>query len=186
MSWNVEGLKENRQIWTVSYDFAHNTEFSLLCAQETKAESSHTFVKNGWEILMSGLPSSKHHGVGFFVSPTLRSHVTDCKPHTPAYVSLLLPLSLTPLLSLIYTLPVQWIPLKLTANRKRPNFGLALKIFMLNHSNSSHMILVGDCNSRLDADIDPTNTQVGPPRYRAAPNHTGACKGQCHSPYGLS
>ena len=22
--------------------------------------------KNGWEILMSGLPSSKHHGVGFF------------------------------------------------------------------------------------------------------------------------
>ena len=54
MSWNVEGLKE-----TAKYDsvlrFCSSNKFSLLCAQETKVESSHTFVQNGWEILMSGL-----------------------------------------------------------------------------------------------------------------------------------
>ena len=32
---------------------------------------------------MSGLPSSKHHGVGFFISPSLRAHVSDFKPHSP-------------------------------------------------------------------------------------------------------
>ena len=82
MSWNVEGLKE-----VAKYDsilrFCATRKISLLCAQETKVESSSTFVKNGWEILMSGLPSSKHHGVGFFISPSLRAHVSDFKPHSP-------------------------------------------------------------------------------------------------------
>ena len=81
LSWNVEGLKE-----TSKYDqiisFCKTNNVSLLCAQETKAESSHTFCKSGWGILMSGLPSDKHHGVGFFVSPQLCSHVSDCVPHS--------------------------------------------------------------------------------------------------------
>ena len=76
LSWSVEGLRE-----TSKYDqilsFFRQKKVSRLCAQETKAESFHTFCKSGWEILMSGLPSDKHHGVGFFVSPQLRSYVSD-------------------------------------------------------------------------------------------------------------
>ena len=79
-TWNVEGLRE-----TAKYDsvisFCRNKNVSLLCAQETKAESS-------WQILTSGLPSDKHHGVGFFVSPWLRSHVTDFIPHSPRIAEL--------------------------------------------------------------------------------------------------
>ena len=32
---------------------------------------------------MSGLPSHKHYGVGFFASPSLRPRVKDIKPHSP-------------------------------------------------------------------------------------------------------
>ena len=81
-TWNVEGLRE-----TAKYDsiisFCRAKNVSLLCAQETKAESSQYFNKNGWKILMSGLPTERHHGVGSFVSPWLRSHVSDFIPHSP-------------------------------------------------------------------------------------------------------
>ena len=160
MSWNVEGLKE-----TAKYDsvlrFCSSNKISLLCAQETKVESSHTFVKNGWEILMSGLPSSKHHGVGFFVSPALRSHVKDFKPHSPRICEITLATLPHPI-----TIPNIYAPSTVetpeTDRQQKSQFWTDLEDLMLNLPNPSHVILVGDCNSRVDANIDPTYTQVGP------------------------
>ena len=65
----------------LSYPFAGQS-VSLLCAQKIKSESSRSFIKNGWEILMSGLPTDKHHGVGFCVSRQLRLHVTNFVPRS--------------------------------------------------------------------------------------------------------
>ena len=33
---------------------------------------------------------------------------------------------------------------------------------LMNHPNSSHILLMGDCNARLDPNIDPTQQHVGP------------------------
>ena len=110
---------------------------------------------------MSGLRSSKHHGVGFFVSPTLRSHVTDFKPHTPGICDLTIATLPYPITVINIYAPSTVDTLE-TDREQKAQFWADLEDLMLNHSNSSHMILVGDCNSRLDANIDPTNTQVGP------------------------
>ena len=80
-TWNVEGLKEVAK-YDMILSFCKTHKISLLCAQETKADSSYTFQKSGWEILLSGTPKDIHHGVGFFVSPALRSHARDFKPHS--------------------------------------------------------------------------------------------------------
>ena len=57
-TWNVEGLKE-----VAKYDqlllFAKKHDFHLLAIQETKADSSHSFCKSGWEILHSSTPAGK-------------------------------------------------------------------------------------------------------------------------------
>ena len=72
-TWNVEGLRE-----IAKYDqiisFLNPKQIHLLAVQETKCESVNTFNKSGWEILHSGASNAKHHGVGCFVSPSLRPH----------------------------------------------------------------------------------------------------------------
>ena len=45
---------------------------------------------------------------------------------------------------------------------QKAQFWADLEDLLLNHPNQSHLILVGDCNSRLDANIDPTHVQAGP------------------------
>ena len=88
-TWNVEGLRE-----TAKYDsiltFCRNKNVSLLCAQETKAESSRCFAKNGWQILMSGLPSDKHHG----------GTITVLNIYAPSLVDLFFPIPINPISSL--------------------------------------------------------------------------------------
>ena len=160
LSWNVEGLRE-----TSKYDqilsFRNKHNVSQLCAQETKAESSHTFCKSGWEILMSGLPSDKHHGVGFFISPKLRSHVSDFIPHSPRIAEITvntLPHKIT--IINVYA-PSQVEDPEQDRNRKA-DFWTQLDEIMLSHSNSSHLCLVGDLNLRLDSQLDPTSDYIGP------------------------
>ena len=41
-------------------------------------------------------------------------------------------------------------------------FWADLADLMLNHPNATILLLVGDCNSRLDPNIDPAHTQSGP------------------------
>ena len=81
-TWNVEGLRE-----TAKYDqilsLMNSKQIHLLAVQETKCESVPSFCKSGWEILHSGSSSSKHHGVGFFVSPSLRPHAHNFLVHSP-------------------------------------------------------------------------------------------------------
>ena len=159
-TWNVEGLRE-----TAKYDsiisFCRSKNVSLLCAQENKVESSHYFNKNGWEILMSGLPAEKHHGVGFFVSPWLRSHVCDFIPHSPRIAEIT-----------VNTLPHKNIILNVYApslvedpdndRDRKLKFRSHLGHIVLSHSNQSHLLILGDFNARLDAKIDPVQNHIGP------------------------
>ena len=149
---------------TAKYDlilkFCTKHKVSLLCAQETKSASSYSFCKSGWEILLSGHPKEVHHGVGFFVSPTLRSHTRDFKPH-----------------SRICELTLDTLPHPITIfniyapstiedaeedRRRKSSFWEDLAELLINHPNSSHILLMGDCNARLDPNIDPTQQHVGP------------------------
>ena len=81
-TWNVEGLRE-----VAKYDqilsLLNSKRIHLLAVQETKCESVPTFCKSGWEILHSGASNSKHHGVGFFISPSLRPHAHTFLAHSP-------------------------------------------------------------------------------------------------------
>ena len=139
-TWNVEGLRE-----TAKYDsvisLCRSKNVSLLCAQETKSESSHYFSKNGWQILMSGLPSDRHHGVGFFVSPWLRSHVSDFIPHSPRIAELTincLPHKITVLN--VYAPSLVEEPDK--DRDRKSQFWSHLEDIVLSHTNQSHLVVL--------------------------------------------
>ena len=160
MTWNVEGLRE-----TAKYDlilkFCIKHKVSLLCAQETKATSSYSFCRSGWEILLSGHPKEVHHGVGFFVSPTLRSHTRDFKPHSSRICELTLDTLPHPITVFNIYAP-STIEDAEEDRRRKTSFWEDLAELLINHPNSSHILLMGDCNARLDPNIDPTQQHVGP------------------------
>ena len=110
---------------------------------------------------MSGLPNSKHHGVGFFVSPSLRSHVKDFKPHSPRICEITIDTLPHPI-TIINVYAPSTVETPETDRQQKAQFWADLEDLMIHHPNSSNIVLVGDCNSRLDANIDPTYTQVGP------------------------
>ena len=49
-----------------------------------------------------------------------------------------------------------------TDRQQKAQFWADLEDLMIHHPNASNIVLVGACNSRLDANIDTTYTQVGP------------------------
>ena len=159
MTWNVEGLRE-----TAKYDLILKLcikhKVSLLCAQETKATSSYSFCKSGWEILLSGHPKEVHHGVGFFVSPTLRSHTRDFKPHSSRICELTLDTLPHPITVFNIYAPSTTEDAE-EDRRRKTSFWEDLAELLINHPNSSHILLMGDCNARLDPNIDPTQQHVG-------------------------
>ena len=81
-TWNVEGLREISKYDQI-LSLSQRKNIHLLAVQETKSDSVHIFQKNGWEILHSGSSDSKHYGVGFFVSSSLRPHVKHFLAHSP-------------------------------------------------------------------------------------------------------
>ena len=137
MTWNVEGLRE-----TAKYDlilkFCIKHKVSLLCAQETKATSSYSFCKSGWEILLSGHPKEVHHGVGFFVSPTLRSHTRDFKPHSSRICELTLDTLPHPITVFNIYAP-STIEDAEEDRRRKTSFWEDLAELLINHPNSSHI-----------------------------------------------
>ena len=157
MTWNVEGLRE-----TAKYDlilkFCKIHRISLFCAEEIKSTSSYSFCKSGWEILLSGHPKEVHHGVGFFVSPTLRSR--DFKPHSSRICELILDMLPHPVTVFNIYAP-STVEDAEEDRRRKSSFWEDLAELRINHPNSSHILLMGDCNARLDPNIDPTQQHVG-------------------------
>ena len=107
MTWNVEGLKEVAKYGLI-LDFCKTKKMSLLCTQETKANSSCSFQQNGWEILFSGIPKDVHHGVGFCVSPILCSHARHFKPHSSRICEITLGTLPHPITIVNIYAPVPW------------------------------------------------------------------------------
>ena len=141
-TWNVEGLRE-----TAKYDsiisYCRSQNVSLLCAQETKAESCHYFNKNGWQILMSGLPSEKHHGVGFFVSPWLRSHVSDFIPHSPRIAEVTVN-TVPRKITILNVYAPSWVEDPDNDRDRKQKFWSQLGDIALFHSDQSHLLILGD------------------------------------------
>ena len=159
-SWNIEGLKEVAKYDAILH-FCQSLQISLLCVQETKAESAHSFTKSGWEILHSGTPHDKHHGVGFFVSPKLRAHITGFIPHSARVCELKLNVLPHPLTIINVYAPSMTQDAEEDRTRKA-QFWADLESLLLEKPDLSHTFLVGDFNSRLDVHLDPDSNRIGP------------------------
>ena len=155
----MEGLREVAK-YDLLLNFCTTNKISLLCVQETKTNSSYTFQKQGWEILLSGTPKDVHHGVGLFVSPSLRSHVRDFKPHSSRICEITFDTLPHPITVVNIYAPSTVETPELDRERKS-QFWEELEDLLLSHPNSSHILILGDCNARLDPNIDPTQTHVG-------------------------
>ena len=159
-TWNVEGLKE-----VAKYDqillFAKKYDFHLLAIQETKSDSSHSFCKSGWEILHSSTPEGKHHGVGFMVSPFLRPFITDFLAHTPRICELTIQIIPHPITVFCVYAPSQVENSEEDLARKL-EFWDALDTLISSHTNSEHLIVLGDFNARLAQDMDRDVPGLGP------------------------
>ena len=158
-TWNVEGLQE-----VAKYDqlllFARQQGIDIIMAQETRATSSHTFTKHGWEILHSGHPQARYHGVGFFVSPKMRQHVNDFKPHSPRICEITLNTRPRKITLLNVYAPSQVEDAEMDRQRKSA-FWTDLNELIVAHDNLDHLVLAGDLNSRLDAGIDDEEAHIG-------------------------
>ena len=159
-TWNIEGLKE-----VAKYDqllpYAKKHDFHLLAIQETKADSSHSFCKSGWEILHSSTPTGKHHAVGFMVSPFLRPFITDFLAHTPRISEVTLQIIPHPITIFSVYAPSQVENSEEDLARK-VDFWDALDTLISSHSNADHLILMGDFNARLAQEMDRDVPGLGP------------------------
>ena len=159
-TWNVEGLKE-----VAKYDqillFAKKHDFHLLAIQETKADSSHSFCKSGWEILHSSTPEGKHHGVGFMVSPFLRPFITDFLAHTPRICEVTIRIIPHPITVFCVYAPSQIENSEEDLARKL-DFWDTLDTLISSHSNSDHLMVMGDFNARLAQEMDRDTPGLGP------------------------
>ena len=106
-------------------------------------------------------PKDMHHDVGFFVSSALRSHVRDFKPHSSRICEVTLDTLPHPVTIKTIYAPSTIDPPEADRNRKS-QFWEDLEDLLLNHPNSSHIVVMGDCNALLDPYIDPTQIHVGP------------------------
>ena len=152
-TWNVEGLRE-----IAKYDqiisFLNSKQIHLLAVQETKCDSVSTFKKSGWVILHSGASSAKHHGVGLFVSPSLRPHAHQFLTHSPRICELTI--RTTSHHHLLY------VDDSIEDQARKQHFWSQLDSIISEHHNSSHLIILGDYNSRLDNSLDPDNDHISP------------------------
>ena len=141
--------------------FAKKHDFHLLAIQETKSDSSHSFCKSGWEILHSSTPEGKHHGVGFMVSPFLRPFITDFLAHTPRICELTRQTIPHPITVFCIYAPSQVENSEEDLARK-VEFWDALDTLISSHSNSDHVIVLGDFNARLAQEMDRDVPGLGP------------------------
>ena len=160
-TWNVEGLRE-----VAKYDqilsFLRHRNIHLLAVQETKSDSISTFNKSGWEILHSGASNAKHHGVGFFVSPSLRPHVHSYLAHSPRICEITVRTNPHPITVFsIYAPSTSTVEDSSEDVARKEFFWSQLDGIITDHKNSSHVVILGDFNSRLDSFIDPDQDHIG-------------------------
>ena len=160
MTWNVEGLREAAK-YDAILSFCRTKSVSLLCAQEIKSESSHSFIKNGWEILMSGLPTDKHHGVGFCVSHQLRLRVTNFVPRSPRIAEITFHTLPHPITILNVYAPSMVDDPDKDRERKADIWTILEEIVASRH-NLDHLVVLGDLNARLDSALDKERLHIGP------------------------
>ena len=159
-TWNVEGLREISKYDQILI-FLTSGSIHLLAAQETKSESVHTFTKAGWEILHSGSATAKHHGVGFFVSPSLRPHVSNFLAHSPRICEITIHTNPHPIT--IFSIYVPSTVEDSTEDVARKEFFWSqLDSIITDRKNSSQLLIFGDYNPRLGGFLDPDLDHIGP------------------------
>ena len=139
----------------------HSKGIHLLAVQETKSESVSTFCKSGWEILHSGAANSKHHGVGFFVSPSLRPHAHSFLANSPRICEITPQTNPHPITVFSIYAP-STVDESTEDLARKEHFWSRLDSIISEHSTSSHLIILGDYNSRLDPSLDTDHDHIGP------------------------
>ena len=159
-TWNVEGLRE-----IAKYDqiisFLNSKQIHLLAVQETKCQSVNTFNKSGWEILHSGASNAKHHGVGFFVSPSPSPHAYHFLAHSPRICEITIRANPHPITVFSSQAPSA-VEDPCEDQARKDHFWSQLDSIVSERHNSSHLIILGDYNSRLDSYLDPDHDHKGP------------------------
>ena len=156
----MKGLRE-----IFKYDqiltFSRSKNIHVLAVQETKSDSVNTFQKNGWEILHPGCSAAKHHGVGFFVSSSLRAHVKNFLAHTPRICEATVCTNPHPITIFSIYAPSQVEDPNEDQSREE-SFWSQLDNIVAEHTNSCHILLLGDLNARLDEQLDLEQVFIGP------------------------
>ena len=97
---------------------------------------------------MSGLPADRHHGVGFFVSPQLRLHVTNFISHSPRIAEITLHTLPHPVTILnVYAPSMVDDPEK--DRDREADFWTMLEEIVASQSNLDHLIVLGHLNASL-------------------------------------
>ena len=100
-------------------------------------------------------------GVGFFISPSLRPHAHTFLAHSPRICEITLQTNPHPItIFSIYAPSAVEDSAKDLARKK--HFWSQLDTNISDHSNSSHLIILGDYNARLDSSLDPDHDHIGP------------------------
>ena len=158
-TWNVEGLKE-----VAKYDqlivWADNLQIHRMATQGTKSDSSYMFRQSGWEILHSCTPAGKHHGVGLFVSPNIRPHVSNFLAQSPRICEITLN---------VHPHPIKIFSISAPSTVEDSQEDVETKIdfwewldSIIDDNKTSKFILLGDLNSRLSTSLDSDQSHIGP------------------------
>ena len=159
-TWNVEGLREIAKCDQI-LTFAKSRQIQLLAVQEIKTKSVSTFQKSGWEILHPGAPNARHHGVGFFASPSLRLHVRDFLAYSPRICELTIHTNPHPITVFSVYAP-STVEDSTEDIARKDHFWSQLDSIITEHRNSSYLLILENLNSRLDGLIDPDQDHIGP------------------------
>ena len=121
--------------------------------------------------------NARRHGVGFFVSPSLRPHLSNFLAHSPRICEVTVHTNLHPLT--VFSIYASSTVEDSTEDVARKEFFLSqLGAILAEHPNS-HVIVLGDYNSRLDEYLDPDQDHIGPHVWGRRQSIEDPRKGQC-------
>ena len=111
-------------------------------------------------MLRSGASRAQHHGVGFFVSPSLRPHVHSFLAHSPRICEITIRTNPHPIT--VFSIYASSTVEDSSEDVARKEFFWSqLDGIITEQKNSSHIIILGDYNSRLDQFLDPDMDHIG-------------------------
>lgn len=158
-TWNVEGLYDLTKYDQI-FQYMHRNGIDVVAIQETKATSTHSFQKEGYEIFLSGTPDAPHHGVGFIVHPSKRHLCSNFLGDSSRICSIEVAISPSPIMLVNCYAPSMVEDPEEDLERKTL-FWDSLDTYYSELQSHKIWIFLGDWNSRLSPTQDLTAQHIG-------------------------